>query len=57
MQFDNWLFVSGCSAMTGLTGPMNERRLEPGIERQTQLTIDTIEKVLTGCWRHPGQYL
>ncbi len=46
VQFDNWLFVSGVSAMTGLTGPMNERKLEPGIERQTQLTLDNIEKVL-----------
>jgi enamine deaminase RidA (YjgF/YER057c/UK114 family) len=25
---------------------MNERRLEPGIERQTQLTLDNIEKVM-----------
>lgn len=46
VQFDNWLFVSGTSAMTGLTGPMNDRKLEPGIQRQTQLTLDNIEKVL-----------
>jgi enamine deaminase RidA (YjgF/YER057c/UK114 family) len=46
VRFDNWLFVSGTSALTGLTGPMNDRRLEPGIERQTQLTLDNIEKVM-----------
>ena len=46
VRFDNWLFVSGTSALTGLTGSMNERRLEPGIERQTQLTLDNIEKVM-----------
>ena len=46
VRFDDWLFISGTSALTGLTGPMNERRLEPGIERQTQLTLDNIEKVM-----------
>jgi enamine deaminase RidA (YjgF/YER057c/UK114 family) len=46
VRFDNWLFVSGTSALTGLSGPMNDRRLEPGIERQTQLTLDNIEKVM-----------
>jgi enamine deaminase RidA (YjgF/YER057c/UK114 family) len=46
VRFDDWLFISGTSALTGLTGPMNDRRLEAGIERQTQLTLDNIEKVM-----------
>ena len=45
VRLDNWLFISGTSAMTSVQGPMNDRRLVKGIEAQTRLTLDNIEKV------------
>ena len=45
VRFDNWLFISGTSAMTSVQGAMNDRRLVKGIEAQTRLTLDNIEKV------------
>ena len=46
MRFGDWLFVSGTSALTNVSGPIGERRLVEGIEAQTHETLDNIEKVL-----------
>ena len=45
VRLDNWLFISGTSAMTGVQRAMNDRRLVKGIDAQTNLTMDNIEKV------------
>ena len=39
MRFDDWLFVSGTSALTNVSGPIGERRLVEGIEAQTRETL------------------
>jgi enamine deaminase RidA (YjgF/YER057c/UK114 family) len=46
VRFGDWLFVSGTSALTNVTGPMNDRRLVQGVEAQTRETLDNIERVL-----------
>lgn len=46
MRFGDWLFVSGTSALTNVSGPIEERRLVEGIEAQTHEALDNIEKVL-----------
>jgi enamine deaminase RidA (YjgF/YER057c/UK114 family) len=46
VRFGDWLFISGTSALTNVSGPLNERRLVAGIEAQTQETLDNIERVL-----------
>ncbi len=46
MRFGDWLFVSGTSALTNVSGPIEDRRLVEGIEAQTRETLDNIEKVL-----------
>ena len=46
VRFGDWLFVSGTSALTNVSGPIEERRLVEGIEAQTHETLDNIEKVL-----------
>ena len=45
IRFDNWLFISGTSALTNVGGDMMDRRLVKGIEAQTHETLDNIEKV------------
>ena len=45
VRFDNWLFISGTSALTNVQGAMSDRRLVKGIEAQANLTLDNIEKV------------
>jgi len=46
VRFDDWLFISGTSALTNVAGPIAERRLIAGIEAQTHETLDNIERVL-----------
>jgi enamine deaminase RidA (YjgF/YER057c/UK114 family) len=46
VRFDNWLFVSGTSALTNVSGPIEERRLVEGLEAQTHETLDNIARVL-----------
>ncbi len=46
VRFGDWLFVSGTSALTNVSGSMADRRLAEGIEAQTHETLDNIEKVL-----------
>jgi enamine deaminase RidA (YjgF/YER057c/UK114 family) len=55
VRIGDWLLISGTSALTGVQGPMNERRLVKGIEAQTQMTIDNIEKVLKDAGSEPAQ--
>ncbi|MBM3511293.1 MAG: RidA family protein [Alphaproteobacteria bacterium] len=55
VQLGDWLFISGTSALTGVSGPMNERRLVQGIEAQTHTTLDNIEKVLKDAGARPAQ--
>jgi enamine deaminase RidA (YjgF/YER057c/UK114 family) len=40
-----WLFISGTSALTHKTGPIEERRLSPTIEAQTRETLTNIQRV------------
>ena len=49
VRLGDWLFVSGTSALTNVSGPMAERRLVEGIDAQTHETLDNIEKVLTAA--------
>ncbi len=49
VRFGDWLFVSGTSALTNVSGSIGERRLVEGIEAQTHETLDNIEKVLTAA--------
>jgi enamine deaminase RidA (YjgF/YER057c/UK114 family) len=46
VRFGDWLFVSGTSALTNVSGPIEDRRLVEGIEAQTHETLDNIETVL-----------
>jgi enamine deaminase RidA (YjgF/YER057c/UK114 family) len=46
VRFGDWLFVSGTSALTNVSGPIEERRLVEGIEAQTHETLDNIARVL-----------
>lgn len=46
VRFGDWLFISGTSALTNLSGEMNNRRLVKGIAAQTRETLDNIERVL-----------
>ena len=46
VRFGDWLFVSGTSALTNVSGPIEERRLVEGIEAQAHETLDNIAKVL-----------
>ena len=46
VRLGDWLFVSGTSALTNLSGSIGDRRLLPGVEAQTHETLDNIEKVL-----------
>ncbi|MSP52487.1 MAG: RidA family protein [Alphaproteobacteria bacterium] len=55
VRIGDWLFISGTSALTGVTGPMNERRLVKGIEAQAHATLDNIEKVLKDAGARPDQ--
>ena len=45
VRFDNWLFISGTSALTNVRGQIKDRRMVEGIEAQTHETLDNIEKV------------
>lgn len=46
VRLGDWLFISGTSALTNVSGPMLERHLVKGIEAQTRETIANIERVL-----------
>ena len=47
VRIGDWLFISGTSALTNVSGPMKNRKLLAGIEAQTNETLNNIEKVLT----------
>ena len=40
-----WLFISGTSALTHVTGEMSERKLSPSIEEQVRETMTNIGRV------------
>lgn len=46
VRIGGWLFISGTSALTNVSGPIGERRLVKGIEAQTHETLANIERVL-----------
>lgn len=46
VRIGDWLFISGTSALTNMSGEVSERRLPDTFEEQAQLTFDNIEKVL-----------
>ena len=46
VRFDNWLFISGTSALTNVKGDMKKRKLVKGIKAQTHETLDNIERVI-----------
>jgi enamine deaminase RidA (YjgF/YER057c/UK114 family) len=46
VRYGEWLFISGTSALTNISGPMADRHLVEGVEAQTHETIDNIERVL-----------
>ena len=41
VRFDDWLFISGTSALTHLQGDISDRHLVEGIEAQTHQTLDS----------------
>jgi 2-iminobutanoate/2-iminopropanoate deaminase len=45
VQIGPWLFISGTSALTHKTGPIEARKLSPTIEEQTRETLVNIERV------------
>jgi len=46
VRLGDWLFISGTSALTNVSGPMSQRQLVSGIEAQTRETLNNIETVL-----------
>jgi enamine deaminase RidA (YjgF/YER057c/UK114 family) len=53
VRLGDWLFVSGTSALTNVSGSMSDRHLVQGVEAQTRETLDNLEKVLSaagGSW-------
>ncbi|MBM3510971.1 MAG: RidA family protein [Alphaproteobacteria bacterium] len=46
VRIGDMLYVAGTSALSHLSGPLNERYLPPSIEEQTRLTYDNIKKVV-----------
>ena len=46
VRLGEWLFISGTSALTNVSGPIEQRKLIQGVEAQTQETLNNIEKVL-----------
>ena len=49
VRFGDWLFISGTSALTNVSGAMRDRRLVQGIEAQTHETLDNIALVLSAA--------
>ena len=46
VRMGNTLWISGTSALTHVSGSLQDRKLPPSIEEQTRLTYANIEKVL-----------
>jgi len=49
VRLGEWLFVSGTSALTNVSGSMSDRHLVQGIEAQVRETLDNLEKVLSAA--------
>jgi enamine deaminase RidA (YjgF/YER057c/UK114 family) len=53
VRLGDWLFISGTSALTNVSGSLSDRHLIQGVEAQAQETVDNLEKVLSaagGSW-------
>ena len=46
VQLDNVLYIAGTSALSHLTGPLDDRHLPPSIAEQARLTFDNVQKVV-----------
>ena len=46
VQLDNVLYIAGTSALSHLSGPLDERYLPDSIEEQVALTFDNTQKVV-----------
>lgn len=46
VRIGDMLYIAGTSALSHLSGRLNERYLPPSIEEQTRLTYDNIKKVV-----------
>ena len=46
MRIADWLFISGTSALTNLSGTIEERIMPESFEDQAQVAFDNVEKVL-----------
>lgn len=49
VQIGPWLFISGTSALTNLSGTIEERRMPDTFLEQANSAFDSIEKVLTAA--------
>ena len=45
VRFGDWLFICGTSALSNLQGDLHDRQMVKGIEAQTRVALDNIEKV------------
>jgi enamine deaminase RidA (YjgF/YER057c/UK114 family) len=53
VRLGDWLFVSGTSALTNVSGSLSDRHLVQGVEAQAHETLDNLEEVLRtagGSW-------
>lgn len=46
VRIGDWLFISGTSALTNVSGSLGDRELLKGIEAQTHEALDNIQRVL-----------
>jgi enamine deaminase RidA (YjgF/YER057c/UK114 family) len=46
VRLGEWLFISGVSALTNVSGSVSERKMVTGIDAQTRETLDNLERVL-----------
>lgn len=47
VRFGDWLLVSGITALTNVPGPRHARKMVEGIEAQTRVALDNVERALT----------
>lgn len=53
VRIGDWLFISGTSALTGLSGSISERIMPESFEEQAAAAFDNVERVLEaagGSW-------
>ena len=57
VRFGDWLFICGTSALSNLQGDLHDRQMVKGIEAQTRVALDNIEKGLSGGWGRACKHL